>query len=136
MTPEQVWPKRAIDRDNQRHLRARRKAYTKHLEEKITRLQRKLADAEACIAALEQEQQNRSLREPTAAAKTAPASVDPGRPGPDMATLANVSLRLSPGITLNLAHEGELFNFPPFCAVRRVTSRSLQVFSAQSPWPT
>lgn len=111
MTPEQVSRKRAIDRDNQRHLRAKRKAYTNHLEEEITRLRRKLADSEARIAALEQEQQNWSLREPSAAAKTAPASVDPGRPGPDMATLTNVSLRLSPGITLNLAHEGEFFDF-------------------------
>ncbi|KAI6784676.1 uncharacterized protein J7T54_006722 [Emericellopsis cladophorae] len=94
MTPEQVARKRAIDRDNQRHLRAKRKAHTRHLEKQIASLQRKLAEAEERIADLERDTPRQRL------------------PGPDMVGLAsmNMPLELGPGITLDMTHQGDMFH--------------------------
>ncbi|KAG9254865.1 uncharacterized protein F5Z01DRAFT_99330 [Emericellopsis atlantica] len=94
MTPAQVARKRAIDRDNQRHLRAKRKAHTRHLEEQITSLQQKLAEAEARIAVLERDTPRQPL------------------PGLDMTSLASMTmpLELGPGITLDMTQQGGLFD--------------------------
>lgn len=49
LTAEQAEKKRAIDRDNQRHHRAKNKAYIRTLEEKIAELTARLAEAETLL---------------------------------------------------------------------------------------
>ncbi|KAJ4310437.1 hypothetical protein N0V84_010969 [Fusarium piperis] len=49
LTTEQAEKKRAIDRDNQRHHRAKNKAYIRTLEEKVAELTARLEDAEALL---------------------------------------------------------------------------------------
>ncbi|UPL03575.1 hypothetical protein LCI18_014509 [Fusarium solani-melongenae] len=49
LTAEQAEKKRAIDRDNQRHHRAKNKAYIRTLEDKIAELTARLAEAEALL---------------------------------------------------------------------------------------
>ncbi|KAM0433445.1 hypothetical protein ACHAPT_004325 [Fusarium lateritium] len=49
LTAEQAEKKRAIDRDNQRHHRAKNKAYIRTLEEKVAELTARLGEAEALL---------------------------------------------------------------------------------------
>ncbi|RSL63294.1 hypothetical protein CEP53_004479 [Fusarium sp. AF-6] len=49
LTAEQAEKKRAIDRDNQRHHRAKNKAYIRTLEDKVAELTARLAEAEALV---------------------------------------------------------------------------------------
>ncbi|VUC32692.1 unnamed protein product [Clonostachys rosea] len=58
LTAEQAEKKRAIDRDNQRHHRAKNKAYIRSLEQKILELTGRLREAESLIDHYENEKVN------------------------------------------------------------------------------
>ncbi|KAL2211266.1 hypothetical protein CC79DRAFT_194245 [Sarocladium strictum] len=99
MTAEQVQKKRAIDRDNQRHLRAKNKALVRKLQDEVRQLSQKLADAESKIVLLEQE-----LSGSVASRDRFPP------PGPDT-LLDQLPLDLGSGITLELTENNGAFSF-------------------------
>lgn len=120
MTNEQVQKKRAIDRENQRHFRAKNKALVRQLEEEVESLTQRLEDAEARVQTLEQQLEKRSKQlEEHLHNHSERNTVSHDRPNdvfqvskPHSTTLLHqLPLDLGSGITLNISNTTGAFSF-------------------------
>ncbi|KAF4996143.1 hypothetical protein FDECE_12568 [Fusarium decemcellulare] len=116
LTAEEVDKKRAIDRDNQRHHRAKSKAYVRSLEQKVTEL---TAQLQATTDLLEQYQQREANAHPLAIQPISTEQVEMDAPAPMpliyddsiKSYLDSLPLDLGTGMTIHSFNASQDFNF-------------------------